>query len=112
MFQKEKAIKDCSYQLRTLFKDIEKQYIEVEREVSWREDKIKNLEKENKELKDKVLKGFIYNKVMRRKTKAISKYLDKININKLKENEVKELLKQLKIKLNTVAYSYDKEVFY
>lgn len=112
MFQKEKAIKDCSYQLKLLFEDIEKQYIEAEREVSWREDKIKNLEKENEELKDKVLKGFTYNKVVRRKTKAISKYLDKININKLSENEAKELLKQLKIKLNTVAYSYNKEVFY
>ena len=112
MFQKEKAIKDCSYQLNLVFEDIEKQYIEAEREVSWREDKIKNLEKENEELKDKVLKGFTYNKVVRRKTKAISKYLNKININNLSENEAKELLKQLKIKLDTVAYSYNKEVFY
>lgn len=112
MFQKEKAIKECSYQLSTLFRDIEKQYIEAEREISQREDRIKNLEKENEELKDKVLKGFIYNKVVRRKTKAIIKYLDKININKLSENGAKELLKQLKSKLNTVAYSYNKEVFY
>ena len=68
--------------------------------------------KPDKNLKNKVLKGFTYNKVVRRKTKAISKYLDKININKLSENEAKELLKQFKIKLNTVAYSYSKEVFY
>lgn len=87
-------------------------YLEMAKLLDRETQKKEELLTQKQELKKKVFEGFIYNKVMRRKTKALYKYLDNIKINKLSEQQAKDLLKDIRNHLTKIAYSYNKEVFY
>lgn len=110
-----KALKQISQSkkiVKGIVNNILDSYIDVSNDADRLSNKVDEQNKTITQLEDKVFKSFIYNKTMRRKTKAISKYFDYININKLSEDEAKNILKQIKSHIRKIAYSYKQELFY